>query len=129
MGKDANLVAGIDAIAHNAEKPEDLKVFFLEEHEGVLLVYHASSQLAHQMISHAVFDQEVIVLKKFLQKIEVAGLVHHHHVLDHKIDPLWHVDLEEEVIAYQFVNDLIDGVVELIEFLQFSNLAVEDIWL
>jgi hypothetical protein len=88
MGKDAILVAGIDAIAHNAEKPEDLKVFFLEEHEGVLLVYHASSQLAHQMISHAVFDQEVIVLKKFLQKIEVAGLVHHHHVLYHKIDPL-----------------------------------------
>ena len=121
------MVAGIDAIAHNAEKSENLKVLLLVEHERVLLVDHAISQFTDQMISHAIFDQKVIVLEKLLKKIEVAWLVHHHHILNHKIDPLRHVYLEEEVISDQLVDDLVDGVVELIEFLQLCDLAVEDV--
>jgi len=120
------LVAGIDGISHYAEKSENLKVFLLVEHERVLLVDHAISEFTHQMISNAIFDQKVIVLEKLLKKIEVAGLVHHHHILNHKIDPLRHVNLEEEVISDQLVDHLVDGVVELIEFLQLCVLAVED---
>ena len=120
------MVAGIDGISHYAEKSENLKVFLLVEHERVLLVDHAISEFTHQMISNAIFDQKVIVLEKLLKKIEVAGLVHHHHILNHKIDPLRHVNLEEEVISDQLVDHLVDGVVELIEFLQLCVLAVED---
>lgn len=99
MCKNSNLVASIDAIPHNAEKPENLKIFLLVEHERVLLVDHAISQFTHQMISNAIFDQEIIILEKLLKKIEVAWLVHHHHVLDDKINPFGDVYLEEKVIS------------------------------
>ena len=129
MSENAYLVAGVDVISNDAEEPEDLQVFLLVEHEILLLVDHAIGQFAHKAISHEILHQKLIIPEELLQQVEVCWLVHGDHVLNHEVYPLRHVDLEEQVVAHQLVDHLVDRIVELVEFLQFVVAALKDIGL
>lgn len=54
-------------------------------------------------------------------------LVFYQNVFNDKIDPFRHVNLEKEVISHQFIDNLIDGVVEFIELFKLIVLSFEDI--
>jgi hypothetical protein len=129
VSEDAYLVAGVDVVSHDAEEPEDLQVLLLVEHEILLLVDHPVGQLGHKAISHEILHQELIILEKLLQQVQVGGLVHRNHVLYHEVYPLGNIDLEEQVVAHQFVDHLVDRVVELIELLKLVVTALENVGL
>lgn len=54
-------------------------------------------------------------------------LVFNQDILDDKIDPLGHINLEEKVVSHKFIDDLIDGVVEFIELFKLIVLSFEDV--
>ena len=54
-------------------------------------------------------------------------LVFNQDILDDKIDPLGHIDLEEKVVSHKFIDYLIDGVVEFIELFKLIVLSFEDV--
>ena len=54
-------------------------------------------------------------------------LIFDQNVFNHKINPFGHINLEEKVVSYQLIDDLVDRIVELIEFFKLIMLSFEDI--
>lgn len=137
MVQDLDLVLGVDLAAHDAELTEDLEVLLLLEDIVHLGVDHLRRQVLDQPISHEVVHNELVILQQLLHQTQerlglldkiplrviliILRVLHADNPLDHisqdKHNPLANVNLEHLVVADQFCDDLVNGVVQFDEFL------------
>lgn len=120
--EDEFLVGGVDFAADDAEQSEDLQVLLFD----VVLVFVFGvvfGEVLDDGAVHEVVHEEGVVLQQFLQQVQLAVFVFGDHVVQDELEPLRNVHFEQQVVADQFVDHLVERVVQLQEFVAFVVLV------
>jgi hypothetical protein len=72
-----------------------------------------TGEVGDDLLTDEVVHEEAIIVQQFFQQVELAGLVVGDDIVEDELKPLGDVHLEKGVFADEFVDDFVEGVVEL----------------
>lgn len=83
-------------------------------------------QMLNQLLPNKITYHQLIALEYLLQRIQPRLIITRNHILNHKVDPLAHVDFELVVVFDHDLDDLVAGVVQLLELVFLVVAVFED---
>ena len=70
-------------------------------------------EVGDDLLIDEVIHEEAIIAQQFFEQVQLAGLVVGDDIVEDELEPLGDVHFEKGIFADEFVDDFVEGVVEL----------------